>query len=273
MGALPRAAQRRVRGDAGAGDAHGRLHVGPRVLHGALASGGTPAWAAAVRRTTVGVRGHGATHDACCRGHAGLGGRHGREVNYRHSATVDRCKPMEPLNLGPPRRSVRPLRRRSSTGIRPERPPWVPATGPPAEPPGAPNPAGFRLRSCRGNCATIWAGSPTGRVGWISQDCLPLDLGARRAHACAACGHSGGAGGHGLGQQTPDGDRNRIEGGTLVPVIENEVRRSCCLDSEPHRKAQTRGLGLRAIQPCRTPPTSAWPRRTWIRPPAATIPA
>ena len=133
--------------------------------------------AAAVRRTTVGVRGHGATHDVCRRGHAGLGGRRGREVNYRHSATVDRRKPMEPLNLGPPRRSVCSLRRRSSTGIRSERPPWVPATGPAAEPPGAPNPAGCRLRSCRGNCATIRAGSPTGRVGWISQDCLPLDLG------------------------------------------------------------------------------------------------
>ena len=28
-----------------------------------------------------------------------------------------------------------------------------------------------------------------------------------------------------------------------------------------------------AIQPCRLPPTSAWPRKTRIRPPAPTIPA
>lgn len=224
MGALPGASQRRVRGDAGAGDAHGRLHVAPRVLHGALASSGTPAGAAAVRRTTVGVRGHGATHDACRRGHAGLGGRQGREVNYRHSATVDRCKPMGRLNLGPPRRSVRPLRRRSSTGIRPKRPPWVPPTGPAAEPPGAPNPAGCRLRSCRGNRATIWAGSPTGRVGWISQDCRST-WGASGSCLCSVRS-SGRPEGHGRAQWDAHGDQAGTARRSAGSRVRTPVRRA-----------------------------------------------
>ena len=48
-------AKRRLRGDAGAGDEHGRLLAAAGVLHGALASGGTPAAGAAVRRPAGGV--------------------------------------------------------------------------------------------------------------------------------------------------------------------------------------------------------------------------
>ena len=91
------AAQRRLRGDAGAGDEHGRLRAAAGVLHGALAAGGTPAAGAAVRRPAGGVCGHGATHDAAA-GHAGPGGRRGRVVNYRHVLPSLRRKPMALLN-------------------------------------------------------------------------------------------------------------------------------------------------------------------------------
>ena len=103
------AAQRRVRGDAGAGDEHGRLRAAPRVLHGALAAGGTPAAGAAVRRPAGGVCGHGATHDAAAgpRG-PGRAARAGRQLPAR--AAVAQAQADGVAQLGPPRRPVPPRR-------------------------------------------------------------------------------------------------------------------------------------------------------------------
>ena len=187
MGALPRAAQRRVRGDAGAGDAHGRLHVGPRVLHGALASGGTPAWAAAVRRATVGVRGHGATHDACCRGARGPGrsARPGGQLSaqcYRRSVQADGAAQLgSTTTVCPP--SATTLIHRHSAGAS--------SLGPSD---GSPRRAAGSAKSGRFSTPLLsWQlrynlGWLSDRSSWVDLPRLPAARpGARRAHACAAC--------------------------------------------------------------------------------------
>ena len=81
----------------------------PRVLHGALASGGTPAAGAAVRRPAGGVRGHGATHDAAAgpRG-PGRAARAGRQLPAR--AAFAQAQADGAAQLGPPRRPVPPRR-------------------------------------------------------------------------------------------------------------------------------------------------------------------
>ena len=79
-------------------------------LHGALASGGTPAAGAAVRRRPAGgVCGHGATHDAAAgpRG-PGRAARAGRQLPTR--AAFAQAQADGAAQLGPPRRPVPPRR-------------------------------------------------------------------------------------------------------------------------------------------------------------------
>ncbi len=103
------AAQRRFRGDAGAGDEHGRLLAAAGVPHGALAAGGTPAAGAAVRQPPGGVRGHGRTHDAAA-GPGGPGRAAGAGRQLPACAAVAAPQADGAAELGPPRRPVPPRR-------------------------------------------------------------------------------------------------------------------------------------------------------------------
>ncbi len=103
------AAQRRFRGDAGAGDEHGRLLAAAGVLHGALAACGTPAAGAAVRRPPGGVLVHGRTHDAAA-GPGGPGRAAGAGRQLPACAAVAAPQADGAAELGPPRRPVPPRR-------------------------------------------------------------------------------------------------------------------------------------------------------------------